>query len=543
MSKNDEIIIITAARPGLWMRERFSPSAIKRWLGETFYKDYGKTMEKLRQIDDAIYGWIKDIEDLNKQLKERYKMPGHMDDKRVVDIARLLGAINRRFKKIDRAGDILEEMTESHLKEFEESFPIELPEGKFHETTQKEMEEVEKLRDADDLMFAEAGFWDDLKQKWLTRKMETSSAKARREAIKGLVGKADNLVKRLKGMLKGLGKARSSGNVGEYLSTLNTISEEQQTFENSFVEVYESYVKEHVDKMLAEEADKAPDTIVDPQTGELEGPKTIEEEIVEDLGGQVDPGESVPQDPEEWMIGQIMEDDLAEFAPEGIPPTVPMTEKIPTIPREPLLPSFTEAPSTQPGSIDVELPGSLEQPATSKPRSVDVELPESWDQPESWQPPKERQITPQSNQPKTKKQKQPGERPGRQVKEWQPPSFRDIFVQEEEAPQTEEAEESAAVSPTMPSPAGPQQVSFKGISPSEMNVDEFSSGLGKARRIAPQVEVISKALRNFFNKTAELPPSDRARAMLIASEKFENIDGEMSATFLSLADTILEDVK
>jgi len=514
MSKNDEIIIITAARPGLWMKERFSPSAIKRWLGETFYKDYGKTMEKLRQIDDAIYEWVKDIEQLYKELKQRQKQPGPMDDKRVVDIARLLGGINRRFKKIDRAGDILEDLTESHLKEFENKFPAQLPEegGTFHELSDEDTKELERFReksDADDMMSVEAGFWDDLRTKWLTRKMETKSVKERRKAIKQIIDQAGSLVRQMKGTLKNLSKARAAGDVGQYLDALNTISEEQQKFENSFVEVYETYVKEHVDQMLE---DEAPDTIVDPQTGEAEAPKTIEEEIVEDLGGKVEPGESVPQDPEEWMASQIMQDDIEmELAPTE--PSPSGGQLPPTIPGAPLLPSFTERPpSTEPASIDVELP---ESSATE------------------WKPPAERHIIPQSKQPKTKRQKQPGERPGKKVKEWQPPSFRDIFVQEEQPPQTE------------PSTGGPEEVTFEGISPGEMNVDEISSGKGTAHTGPVQVQLarIDRAFRDFFDKTASLPVNQQVKAMLSASAKFEGIDEEISQTFLSLAEQILENAE
>jgi hypothetical protein len=532
MSRNDEIIIITAARPGLWMRERFAPSAIKRWLGETFYKDYGKSMEKLRQIDDAIYEWVKDIEQLNKELKERRKMPGPMTDSRVVDIARILGAINRRFKKINRAGDILEEMNEEYLEQFENQFKMEVPEGgQFHEPSEDEMEDVERLRQpaADDAMYAEAGFWDDLKDKWISRKRETNKSKERRKAINDISGKADALVRNLKKTLKNLSKARSSGDVGVYLDTLNTISEEQQKFENSFVEVYNTYVKEHVDKMVAEQ--EAPDTIADPQTGDAvaptEPPETIEEEIVEDLGGELEPGEAPPADQEEWMASQIMEDDLREFvsAPTQRPvtPTMPMESAPegmpPTIPQAPLLPSFDEpVPSTQPGSIDVELPPS-------------------WDRPESsateWQPPAERHVVPQSKQPKTKRQKQTGERPKRKTAPpWEPPAFRDIFVQED-TPPTE---------PSPESPAALEQVSFEGVTPEDLEVDEISSGMGTARNTPAQVQ-IAKAISDFFKKTATLSPSERAKAMLAASETFESIDPEISAEFLSIAETILEDAE
>lgn len=535
MPNDNEIIIITAARPGLWMRERFSPSAIKRWLGESFYKDYGKTMKKLRQIDDAIYEWVKDIEQLNKELKERRKQPGPMTDSRVVDIARMLGAINRRFKKINRAGDILEEMNEEYLEQFEDKFKMELPEGSFHEPGKEEMEDVEKLRQpaADDEMYAEAGFWDDLKDKWISKKRETKQSKNRRKAIDGLIGKADSLVKTLKRTLKSLTKARSSGNVGEYLDTLNTISEEQQSFENQFVEVYNTYVKEHVDQMLEEEG--APDTVVDPQTGEVEAPATIEEEMVEEMGGTLEGDEAPPTDPEEWMASQILEDDLAEFVegptipapsmPETMPETVPMTSApegayvSPTIPGAPLLPSDT-------------------------PSSIDVELPPSWDEEESsatqWAPPAERHIVPQSDQPKTKRQKQEGLRPGKKVRDWQPPSFRDIFVQED-APETEPEGEAAPATPTMPSPVA-EQVTFEGISPAEMNVDEISSGLGTAHKGPVQVQ-LAQVLHDFFKKTASLPPAARAQVMISASEKFEGVDAELSAHFLSIAEKILEDVK
>lgn len=243
MSDND-IIIITAARPGLWFKERLTPSAIKRWMGEKFYKDYGKTMDKLRQIDDAIYEWVKDIDNLNEQLKERKKSSGGMSDQKVIDIAILLGAINKKFKKINEAGNILEEINEKHLNKFEEQFSIKLPKN-IYDLEEEEKEDLKRLR-------SNAGFWDSIKQNWISKKRESEDSKKRAQEINDISQKAMQMSKRLKSYLKTMSKARANGDINQYLDTLNLISKEQQEFETAFVTVYREHIKGPVERMMLE---------------------------------------------------------------------------------------------------------------------------------------------------------------------------------------------------------------------------------------------------------------------------------------------------
>jgi len=362
MPKNDEIIIITAARPGLWAKERLTPSAIKRWLGEKFYKDYGKTMKKLRQIDDAIYEWVKDIEVLNKQLKEKRKSPGPMTDKKVIDIAILLGSINKRFKKINHAGDILEDMNEKYLENFEDQYTLEVPDnGEIYELDSGEREEIEMLRedededeaeDGSDDIFATAGFWNDLKQKWVSRKLERDDEKKRRKEINSISQKAEKMVRSLKKYLKNLSKARAAGDVGQYLDTINIISQKQQSFENDFSEVYNNYVRGPVEKMLEEQA---PATIQDsPNTEDMteQIPSTIPGEPTIPESIEVELPEIPSLDLPIKHMKRPESDPIPSTYPADYPSVYPSTKdqfKWPSTRRKvPVLDE--ETPSTQPAS-------------------------------------------------------------------------------------------------------------------------------------------------------------------------------------------------
>ena len=262
MPNKDEIIIITAARPGLWFKEKLN---IKRWLNEKFVKDYGKTMDHLRKIDDAIEIWVKDIESIIKDTKKRFNQPGFMSQTRALDIAGMLGNLNRRFQQIEVAKKILDESNKKYLDRFEEAESKKRkPKTPKYDLSEQEIKELDRLKASEDInqLFATAGFWDDLKDKWISKRHEKSEDKERREAFESLVEKADSLTQSLKSHIKNLHNARAKGDVGNYIDILSEISSEQQDFETDLTDVHKKYIRETFEETaLEKEYDDEPETL------------------------------------------------------------------------------------------------------------------------------------------------------------------------------------------------------------------------------------------------------------------------------------------
>lgn len=240
-SRFDDVIIITAARPRPWFREKFTPSYWARLFGESIISDYKEKMEHLRRIDDQIYDWTKDIQGILKNIMYVRKSVSKNDPTRLIDIAILLGSLNKKFRQIKEVGNYLEDITEEARKELEQKYKEELPEDGEHiyDLSPKEKEDLAQYK-------KEAGIKDLFRNKFyerLTRKKENQ----RRDAILKLIDNAADTVGYVQKKLKELGLARSSGRIGEYIDTLKDIGKKQEAFEAKFAKIYNEYLKELVE--------------------------------------------------------------------------------------------------------------------------------------------------------------------------------------------------------------------------------------------------------------------------------------------------------
>lgn len=237
MQLRDDIIVITAAGTGSWLREKFTPGGWARMFGESLISDYKEKMQILRQVDDKIFDWSKDLDNIVKELQRAFKAS------RLLDVALLIGELNKKLNNIQIAGAEVKQIAEKAIKEFES--------------------ERETTLAADD-MIVEAGAWSDFKREWVAKRLETKERKVRNLAIKTVIDKADLTVKKVQKYVKELGRARAEGNIGQYLVVLRLIADEQKSFANTFLPVYKKYLNNMVEKALQDEKEEQKIEIKEP---------------------------------------------------------------------------------------------------------------------------------------------------------------------------------------------------------------------------------------------------------------------------------------
>lgn len=232
MQHQKDIIIITAAGKGTWLRERLTPSAWIRMFGEGMISGYKEKMEKLREVDDRIYDWLKDLDKIAKQMRKAAKAA------RYVDVAILLAQINKRLQEVKAAGKEVKTWTDEEVLPFELEHKEELPSEKL-------------FADDEDILTAEAGLTD-LKRKWVARRLETEMRRQRKLAIKDLLEKTEKIVDFAQGHMSALSKARASGDIASYIRILNDISKAQTEFQNQFMPIYRKHLEPLVQKAMEE---------------------------------------------------------------------------------------------------------------------------------------------------------------------------------------------------------------------------------------------------------------------------------------------------
>lgn len=261
---SDDIIIITAAGAGTWLRERFTPSGVVRWLGEGLVSDYAQKMETLRLIDDKIYEWSKD---LNTYVD---LMEGAFKSKRLVDLASVSLVISNTLKKVTLQEQFIKNISEESLAEFEKERgdlsswwrdPTESP-SLSEEEISSQMKNRGKnqpggknaqLNSSLDLI-KEAGWWDDLTRKWVHRKIRSKKIQERDTELQMFFSKTKNIVSRVRNLADKLHALRASGEIGKYLDTLREISKLQNEFENDpktgFRAIYRKHLRELVENII-----------------------------------------------------------------------------------------------------------------------------------------------------------------------------------------------------------------------------------------------------------------------------------------------------
>ncbi len=217
----NNIIIITAKRGG-WFKEYFTPGSWQRMLGEGLIGDYKSKMEVLREVDDQIYDWARDLKNIVKQMRKA------LNANRLVDFALWIGELNLRLSNIKNESGKVEQIAEDALRQFEQ-------ETEFY---------------ADDGMVSEAGWLSDFKRNWVAKKFQTEQRKQRAKELAGILSAAEKVVNKVMDSVDALGDARSEGDIGKYTSVLKSISNEQDKFVNFFLPIYNKHLKSMVDEVV-----------------------------------------------------------------------------------------------------------------------------------------------------------------------------------------------------------------------------------------------------------------------------------------------------
>jgi ribosomal protein S21 len=216
-------IIIKEARPyapnpnrgtGNWLREKFSPSGIKRWFAEGLISDYASKMEVLREVDDNISRWLGDLDARAKEINNALKA------NRLIDLGNQIRFLYNELSSVKLEGSKIEETAEEALREFDK----------------------------------QAGLLDDVKRRWVYEKLETNKRRLRREKLQSLVKFVQKTILKLKLVLHKMGVARAHGDIGKYIDCLHQVSAIQAELGKEFIPIYNEYLKPLIDEEFQDSA-------------------------------------------------------------------------------------------------------------------------------------------------------------------------------------------------------------------------------------------------------------------------------------------------
>ena len=253
MSNTNELIS-EAARPGLWLREKFTPSAWTRMLSERMVGEYGDRMEALREFDDEVDEKSKNIDSFWKALQAIRKTKSALKASKLAEVAILLNEINEilRFPKVKRQ-EMLKEMgalTDEDLREFENAVDID---PSFLESYHKEFHEEVRSKKSKNV---QAGFFNDLIRGLVTKKLQTPEMIQRDKALRKIIDQAGIAISKYQDERKKMDKARASGDIGVYMASLDNIERIQSTFQDGrdgaggYKAIYQKYLFEPMEYAL-----------------------------------------------------------------------------------------------------------------------------------------------------------------------------------------------------------------------------------------------------------------------------------------------------
>lgn len=241
MPQEDSLYIIVSEGSDKWIRKDAGPitrwwkrpSSIERgrrylseispsrWVAEQAFPGYKEQMIVLRQVDDQIKEWTKDLSDAldRAQDAKKYGKP--------LDVLFWLGQINNRLKLVSNKKKDLAAVQEEPFEEYFGETEYGIPDDYFQTGENK---------------IIEAGVVQDVKRWVGTRKLRELHRKRfleQERALVKLLNLAKSTVNRTYSLLNEMSKARGSGDIDNYIKLLEKVSEQQGRFENEFQSIYE----------------------------------------------------------------------------------------------------------------------------------------------------------------------------------------------------------------------------------------------------------------------------------------------------------------
>jgi hypothetical protein len=299
---SDNSFIVLGASTSTWLRQKIDPRSWVRFFGEELMPEYKEKMELLREVDDKIFSWTKDLEKIVKAMRKA------LDQGQLVDLAVLLTNLNNKLLAVSFETNKVKDIAQDSITQFE------------------------KDRGSAKLWAKEAGIIDDLKRKFFYSKLSNKAfLKERNAVLRGIINLAEKTVYQAETVLKQMSDARISGEIGRYIAEANKINNIQKNFQYHFGNVYNKYLRSLVDQIQEKQQAQQPinqkEILPDYQEPEvtLEEPKSEESKVKEPK--EVEEVETLPENKEE-VQQNLSSDDIKALQEAAKKINLPETEKI-----------------------------------------------------------------------------------------------------------------------------------------------------------------------------------------------------------------------
>lgn len=211
---------------------------VGRWVSEKMFGTYGEHMEKLREVDDQIWAWTKDLSNALDRAKDA------QSEGKPLDAIFWMSQINNRLKLVVDHGKQVQDLEKEHLDEFYSETDQEVPDDYF-------------ASDPDKLVTA--GVVNDV-GRWMTKrkldKVYRKKIETQKLALRGLMNSCAATVGMIETHLGALASARASGDIKSYIDVLSKIGRAQGVFETKFRSVFATHFKDMVGRLKARELEE-----------------------------------------------------------------------------------------------------------------------------------------------------------------------------------------------------------------------------------------------------------------------------------------------
>lgn len=301
-------ILVLATDGQTWLKKE---AGIRRWVSEKLFGSYRDQMEKLREVDDQIREWTSDLNKLFKNAKSAQARG------RALDVVFWLSEINKRLKLSVTEGQNVADLQDEQLEEFLGTGDQEILEDYFS--------------NPDAMKLSTAGLIDSIGQRLTRWKLESiykARLAAQRKAIQALIRLAESTLIQVSRSLNVMNKARSSGNIPDYIDGLKRIAVAQKNFEDQFKNIFNAHFKQMAARMRAKKFQPTEEPKLAPN---VELPPTMRDV----------PAPTIKDPSQEVSVPQI--------------PSLKMEEGPATVPAAPIPEAFAPAP------INRQLPDLIEE--------------------------------------------------------------------------------------------------------------------------------------------------------------------------------------
>jgi hypothetical protein len=264
---SEDIIIVTARGPGLWIRERLDPRNL-----------FSPHRNSLRNLDTRIYQWSQDLIPVVKEL-ENLKTNKRLEIGKVQEAASALATVWANLVKFKDLSEPVVDLYNEALEEYRGE------DDALFDTSKEALKQYEITKEANFI----SDWWDRVKGDWMARSLMTREEQARnrerRQEIIALTNETLRLINYIERKVEDLKEARKFVRLGDYYSIVKDISDRQEAYVRDFyprfsaifggqaaremLDGVEASVKDQVEKDLADNKDTK--TNVDIERAQQEG--------------------------------------------------------------------------------------------------------------------------------------------------------------------------------------------------------------------------------------------------------------------------------